>query len=342
MIGRLDGPHGDIQQVDARQRADLILAEARAQLSSRLWQAALGTGDDGAAVAGTGGAGSEFSLDSLIAMFSGGLDARGAAPAMASPQPSQPPIAYGDGGRDMASARRRDGDGDGRRDDGDAGEVGGLGPNARYRATLQSAAARTGIPAAALAAIVNAESARDNDGRWLEYSRNPRSSAAGLGQFLAGTWQGETERPGTWLNTVARANGWLDAAGKVRDDARSALLALRYDGDASINAIADYARSNIDQLEKRGLRVGEGAEAIAEIAYLGHHLGLGDAARFLRNGGLDPDRARLLLNAQVGTARASERIAAAGDASSAHRAWLLDYVGRNLRPDRFQVLESKS
>lgn len=215
-----------------------------------------------------------------------------------------------------------------------AGKARGYGPNAGYAATLAAAAQRTGLPTAALATIVHAEAAKDTDGRWLPYSRNPRSSAAGLGQFLSGTWRGEAERPGTWLNATAREAGWLDSHGKVKREDRGALLALRYDAGAAIQATADYARANLDALHRAGVAIGSDAQAVAQAAYLGHHLGRGDAVRFLR-GGLDADRARILLNAQVGSGNASRRIAASGDATAAHRNWLLDYIDRNIRPERF-------
>ena len=91
-------------------------------------------------------------------------------------------------------------------------------------------------------------------------SRNGQSSAAGLGQFLGGTWAGEAERAGTHLHSVAAARGWLDERGKVR---RDALLALRFDPETSIQATADYARGNHNQLRRRGVEVGEGADDIA-------------------------------------------------------------------------------
>jgi hypothetical protein len=187
-----------------------------------------------------------------------------------------------------------------------------------------------------LAAIVNAEAAKGADGRWLPYSRNPRSSAAGLGQFLSGTWRGEAEREGTWLNAVAQQQGWLAGNGKVKREHRAELLALRYKPEAAIHATADYARANLDSLRRAGVKIAEGAQPIAQAAYLGHHLGGGDAIRFLRDG-LAPDRARVLLNAQIGVGKASRRVAEAGDAATAHRTWLLDYVGRNVRPDRFRA-----
>jgi hypothetical protein len=122
----------------------------------------------------------------------------------------------------------------------------------------------------------------------------------------------------------------------VARGARSELLALRYDPGASIQATADYARGNLDRLRRAGVAVGDSMEGVAHAAYLGHHLGVGDAIKFMK-GGLDASRARLLLSAQVGAAAAGQRIAAAGDATDAHRAWLLNYVGRNVRPARFDA-----
>ena len=181
---------------------------------------------------------------------------------------------------------------------------------------------------------MHAEAAKGRGGSWQAFSRNPRSSAAGLGQFLSGTWAGMAETRGTWLNDVARTRGWLGENGRVLSGARSALLQLRYDPSASIETTADYARRNLDGLRRAGVSIGTGAATIAQSAYLGHHLGLGDAVKFMR-GGLDANRARVLLAAQVGAGTASRHIAAAGNASVAHRAWFMDFVGRNIRPERF-------
>jgi hypothetical protein len=41
---------------------------------------------------------------------------------------------------------------------------------------------------------------------------------------------------------------------------------------------------------------------------------------------LDPHRARTLLAAQIGGNQAEQHIARAGDATAAHRGWLLGYV----------------
>ncbi len=315
------------------QRADVIYRQAQSELAQTLWRAALGDGEQNSnpapwAVpdAQRGG------LQSLLDLFKGqpGLGQLLAASAHPEPAMDQPlpdveaPIASSISSPSSSEA------------DESATELRqeALGPNACFAAAIEQAADRTGIPATALASIIDAEAARGRDGSWNIHSRNPRSSAAGLGQFLSGTWEGEAERPGTWLNNEAQRRGWLNSAGQVRADSRGPLLSLRYDPEASIHAIADYASRNLENMKRSGVRIGETTQSVARAAYLGHHLGPGDAARFL-SGGLDPSRARRLLSAQVGQASAARRISEAGDAADAHRQWLTAYVERRIRPERY-------
>jgi len=309
----------ELQSLSAPQRAAIIYSHARSELSNRLWRAALG-GEDTAADRPQAPDADPMALDSLLALFEPAKAASAPPPQTNIATPAAPTAT--DDAVDDDGARSG------------AVPATGLGANARHAATLASAAARTGIPAPALAAIVNAEAAKGNDGSWLAYSRNPRSSAAGIGQFLSGTWASMAETKGTWLNEVAKAHGWLGDNGRVVAGARSPLLALRYDAEAAINTVADYARHNLDGLRRAGVPVGDDAATLAQSAYLGHHLGLGDAIRFAK-GGLDPARAKTLLCAQIGSARADQDIAQAGNASAAHRAWFLGYVSRNVRPERF-------
>lgn len=317
-------------QLSAPKKAELIYGQARSELSDRLWRAALGNGDDAGAGRAADTQSDGMSFDALLALLDANTArANGAVTNVARDQRqavSPSSAGEGEGGGETAAVSDVPAP--------VAVHAEGLGPNARHQPALVSAAERTGIPVPALAAIVNAEAAKGRDGSWQTFSRNPRSSAAGLGQFLSGTWEGMAEMKGTWLNDIARTRGWLGDGGRLLSGARSALLQLRYDATASINTTADYARHNLDGLRRAGVAVGMGAAEIAQSAYLGHHLGLGDAVRFMK-GGLDPARARVLLGAQVGAADAGHRIAAAGNATAAHRAWFLDFVSRNVRAERF-------
>jgi hypothetical protein len=346
----------DLAQLSPANRAKVIYSAAQSELQSRLWRAALGDGDssdkktNGLNQNGLAG-------DSLLDLLSGKVN--GQAPgvqgcncgcACACHQKAAAAVPAGfasDCIEDLKGAI------------GDAAEQGSrrmaatmgtgatfaaaqgtvvsglsLGANARFASALTLAESRTGIPATALAAIVDAEAAKTSDGSWNTMSRNPRSSAAGLGQFLSGTWEHLAETSGSWLNQVASERGWLDGRGKVLAGARSELLALRYDGQASILGVADLAKLNLTRLEQSGIRVNTDAETLAKSAYLSHHLGLGDAKKFLA-GGIEPERARMLLAAQIGGGAANARIAASGNATQAHRQWLLGFIDRRIRPEQF-------
>lgn len=307
----------DLKQLSAPQKAELIYGEARSAVSDRLWRAALGE-PNRADLPGESKSPAGLGLNSLLAMF----ENKAAPPSITTGFPfKSTPAEIGQNGPKLSADRP---------------EIcsTGLGANAKHLPALQRAAERTGLPATALAAIVNAEAGKGRDGAWQCFSRNPRSSAAGLGQFLSGTWEHMAETKGTWLNDVARTRGWLNDRGQVTAGCRSQLLSLRYDPEASINSIADYARNNLEGLRRAGVATGNSAKEIAKAAYMGHHLGLGDAVKFLKDG-LNPNRAATLLNAQVGRGKAGQQIADAGCATTAHRQWLLSYVDRNVRPDRF-------
>jgi hypothetical protein len=310
---------------DAARRAEFIYAQARSEVSVRLWRAALGSAPEQPAATAQAAA-PLFNLSTLLELATGELPAKppsrtaaagtvagvvaGAAASVAV-MPRNPPARAVQGALPLAATNMN------------------LGANAGYSSSITRAAARTGIPPAALASIIDAEAAKGRDGRWQTESRNRRSSATGLGQFLSGTWKSEAERLGTWLNTTARQNGWIGANGQVLPQAQAELLALRHDADASINATADYAKHSLRSLEAAGVAIGKTVDQIAKAAYLGHNLGVGDAVRFLRDG-LDDSRARRLLDAQVGHASAARRVADAGSAAAAHRDWLTEFMDRRI------------
>ena len=323
----------DLTRLPPSDKAALIYAQAQSDVSARLWRAALGSDDGSNANETAASRCPEFDLDSLLSLL---MPKDATIPATAATAQAEPP----DAAIALASAVPVIPSGapsiTGATTGATTGALTGLGRNSRYTSVIAAAASRTGIPAAALAAIVDAEAGKDCEGFWKTTSRNPRSSAAGLGQFLGGTWQSEAERAGTWLHDVASKQGWLSDNGRVLPAARSALLALRYDGAASINATADYALRSVAQLQHAGIAIGNDVVMVARAAYLGHHLGAGDAIRFLK-GGLDSNRARVLLDAQVGAASANQRIAQSGGAAAAHRSWLLSFIDRHITPERFMV-----
>ncbi|GAA0751944.1 peptidoglycan-binding protein [Sphingomonas sp. ABOLD] len=349
----------DLAALTPAQRANVIYAQAQSELSTRLWRAAIGDGErDNDKTRSPLGGGSDMAMDSLLELL--GTQAPKSAKGKCKCQCSCS-CHDEDAPDDIAAlAKRALNPGAGRtpavaehatlpasgsvvsalsgangfpKTGGFSGGL-ALGSNARYADTLAAAEARSGIPRSAIAAIVDAEAGKGQDGSWNPLSRNPRSSAAGLGQFLSGTWQTLAEQSGTWLNEVAQARGWLTAKGKIDPARRSELLALRYDPQASILSVADMAKNNLQHFESAGLNVRADSETLAKAAYLGHHLGLGDAKKFLA-GNIDAERARTLLAAQVGGSAADQRIASAGDATSAHRKWLLDFIDRHVQPDKF-------
>lgn len=352
-----------LEALSPQQRARVIYTQARSAMTDRLWQAAIGGAQDdrsgmqapcrhhsgmmlpmGMEALLGGGHGAE-ALARAFDAAPNGFAARGqgidglrtpGVEAESRIDPVTPPVTKPGLGFDAPFPTGPVG-----KDGPAGGPLGGLGANSRFAATLQDAAQRSGLPATTLAAIVDAEAAKRPDGSWNLMSRNPRSSAAGLGQFLSGTWIGMAQQPGNWLNDVARQKGWLDSNGRVAPAARGSLLALRYDATASINSIADYARSNIATIRRAGIRPGNDPQVLANMAYLGHHLGPGDAIRYLK-GGLSESRAAHLLKAQVGSARAMEKINLTGDAAVAHRDWLNGYIARKIRPDRFAGLQQAS
>lgn len=315
-----------LSNLSPARKADLIYAQARAEVTSKLWQMALGDADGDSArdpftpLAQGGG---PYSLSALLALMTDADDAssnelEGRAEVGTVPfavPPKQP-----SGKAEIAAV---------------SGGTTALGANSKYQPIVENAAQRVGLPSSVLAAIVDAEAAKRSGGEWNPLSRNSRSSAAGLGQFLSGTWVSEAERAGTWLNNLSRQKGWLDGNGRVQSGARHQLLSQRYDPQTSIEATADYARHNVDKLKRAGVSVGGSTNAISRVAYLAHHLGRGDAERFLGHG-IPEGRARELLAAQIGADRAGERINRAGSATVAHREWLNGYVARQIRPQRFE------
>ncbi|MBC7158880.1 MAG: lytic transglycosylase domain-containing protein [Porphyrobacter sp.] len=146
-------------------------------------------------------------------------------------------------------------------------------------AAIARASAATGVDFDYLLAQARLESGLDPE------ARAPSSSAAGLYQFIDGTWLDTVDRHG-----ASHGLGWADAAitradGRaVVDPAlRAEVMALRHDPDAAALMAAELARDNAGAL--RGVL---GREPDATELYLAHFLGADGAGRFLSALAADP------------------------------------------------------
>jgi hypothetical protein len=220
-----------------------------------------------------------------------------------------------------------------------------LGPNDRYRDALLQAQSITGIDAAALAALIDAEAAKITGGAdagvWDAKSSNSSTSASGLTQFLEDTWCDMARRPGKVLNKAARQNGMVNGANQVVANMRKGLLALRFDPTMSIVTGAEYGFDNLNALIKDKLVESDiGDDDRAWHIYLAHHEGLAGAEHFLRN---DQTISFPKLVQQVGLARANQLVfAAGGDVTIAYRKWLTDFMEQKIQPSRFRLGKASS
>lgn len=190
-----------------------------------------------------------------------------------------------------------------------------LGPNNIYREWVKLAAQRAEIIPQAVAAVMNAEAAKDKTGKWKADSKSPGSSATGMTQFLDGSWIAEAVRTGTYLNAKVRQEGWLKQDEKggwcfikekgellagpsldrkllklmtgkrtTSDKNLQKLLDLRYEAEFAIMAAMDYAKFNLDGLSAKGYAINDLNDTEkARIKYLCHHLGLTDAIHFIQD-----------------------------------------------------------
>lgn len=221
-----------------------------------------------------------------------------------------------------------------------------LGANSRYRDALLKAQELTGIDAAALAALVNAEAAKISSGPdkgvWNPRSHNADSGAAGLTQFLASTWlrfarleKTSMKRP-TTLNRVARERGYVTAANAIAPNAETQLLELRFDPELSIISGAELGAENLAALIKAGV-IGDDLadDDLAPYCYLAHHEGLEGAKRILSK--TNKHTVNQLAVQVGGLARAQQLTAAAnGDPARAYRDWLNAYIDQRIQPQKFR------
>ena len=174
-------------------------------------------------------------------------------------------------------------------------------------AAIARASAATGVDFDYLLAEARLESGLDTE------ARAPTSSAAGLYQFVSGTWLGTVDRHG-----ADHGLGWAGAAitkaggrAQVSDPAlREAILALRHDADASALMAAELARDNGAEL-----RPVLGRDPDAAELYLAHFLGSGGAKQFLSALQANPGQSAAALFPQAAGANRAIFRSPAGDRS---------------------------
>jgi hypothetical protein len=182
-------------------------------------------------------------------------------------------------------------------------------------------------------------------------------------QFVDGTWLAEAERAGTFINQKAQASGWgaKNSHGnfKIFPDHKSDVLGLRMDAECAIKAAVDYGMNNFDKLASNGYKFSDLNDGErAKILYLCHHLGPGDAPRYLSAAiiadntywpgkpGQKPKvhyyGAKALLEAQVGAVDAARRANEhGGNYVAAHRYWLSGFIDDHIRIKNFACDPSK-
>lgn len=249
-----------------------------------------------------------------------------------------------------------------------------LGGNEEYKDALLLAQRRTGIDAAALAAVINAEAAVDKNGKWIADSQAPKGTARGLTQFLAGTWVERVKVRGSYLNEVALQKGFIrEEKGRFVVLDEKSLLALRDNPTASIVTAAEYGRGNLATLDRNGfLSKNINDDQRAKLMYYAHHEGMGGAARLLidsRTADEQSARRVFALNgksklsetlknqygsyteaykhwaesegkrifpSQTGAKTINAYVQKYGNYEQGYRNWLFDYTNKKIRPEIYR------
>lgn len=159
------------------------------------------------------------------------------------------------------------------------------------QAAIQRASAATGVDFKYLMAQAKLESGLDPS------ARASTSSAAGLFQFVGGTWMETVERHGAdhglgWAEQAITRNG--GRASVADPTMRAQVLALRHDPDAASLMAAELARDNSTELQGFLGRAPDPAEL-----YLAHFMGSGGAKDFLGALQTEPGQAAAALFPQA-------------------------------------------
>lgn len=226
--------------------------------------------------------------------------------------------------------------------------------NEKYRKLLIASAKQHGLTPHALAALINAEASKLDNGEWNANAKAGSSSAAGLTQFLKTTWlQVATDKRSAVNQMLKKTHGfeqvngqWNDKdysiygkTGKTKTPIDSAsVLKLRFEPSYSIDAAAVYGLINMDALRKADLNVDALApEDLAKLMYLAHHEGAGGAADVIK-GQLTEDRAAELLPVQIGASSAKELAKRfGGKYVQAYPHWLYGYIDSKINVTSYMV-----
>ena len=250
-----------------------------------------------------------------------------------------------------------------------------LGANEEYRDALLLAQKRTGIDAAAVASVINAEAAvNPKTGKWIANSQAGTSGARGLTQFIPSTWEGRAKVKSSYLNEVALQRGLIsEKNGQVVINDRAGLLALRDDPTISIVTGAEFGKDNLAALDRNGLLPPNlSDDEKAKYMYFAHHEGFAGAAGHLTDsrtatpesakkaltlnlGGKKTEalkaqydsyteaykhfaesQARKKFPVQVGRATVDAYVKKYGNYEQGYRAWLNDYTNTKIRPDKYR------
>ncbi len=142
-------------------------------------------------------------------------------------------------------------------------------PASDVTSAVRAASARSGVKFSYLMAQASLESGFRPD------AKSPTSTAAGLYQFIKGTWLDMVRAHGAKYGLADYAKALEN--GTADDALQQKILSLRNDPRLSASMAAEYARSNKAHLEKTvGGKIGD-----TEL-YLAHFLGPTGAERFLK------------------------------------------------------------
>lgn len=134
------------------------------------------------------------------------------------------------------------------------------------------------------------------------------------------------------LAQVLSSKPYLTARATASDANLQKLLDLRYEPEYAINTAVDYGIENLEALKGFGFKIDGVTDGDkAKLIYLTHHLGSGDAKGFINNT-IGNARAKVLLEAQVGTAKSAQYAADNGDSYvKGHRGWLCTFVDNRIK-----------